>query len=148
IPLAGGPTKIVYPVLTKDFPAAAQAAPQAVVLKAEDGLEFHNQLFLPKDLKPGERRPAIIFVHGGPIRQMLPGYHYMDFYHLAYAVNEWLAAQGYVVMSVNYRSGIGYGKSFRNAPKSGWLGNNEYKDVVAAGKYLQGRADVDPTRVG
>ena len=75
-----------------------------------DGIEFHNQLFLPKDLKPGERRPAIVFVHGGPMRQMLLGYHYMDFYHMAYAVNQWLASQGYVVMSVNYRSGIGYGR--------------------------------------
>ena len=40
----------------------------------------HNQLFLPKDLKPGEKRPAIVFVHGGPVRQMLLGYHYMHFY--------------------------------------------------------------------
>lgn len=145
---SGGATKVIYPSLGKDFPQTAQVVPQPVVLKADDGLEFHNQLFLPKDLKAGEKRPAIIFVHGGPSRQMLLGYHYMDFYHTAYAVNEWLASQGYIVMSVNYRSGIGYGKSFRTAPKSGWLGNNEYKDVVAAGKYLQGRADVDPSRVG
>jgi dipeptidyl-peptidase-4 len=145
---SGGASHVIYPTLGKDFPVAAQVAPEPVILKADDGLEFHNQLFLPKDLKAGERRPAIIFVHGGPIRQMLLGYHYMDFYHTAYAVNEWLASQGYIVMSVNYRTGIGYGKSFRTAPKSGWLGNNEYKDVVAAGKYLQGRADVDPSRVG
>ena len=41
---------------------------------------------------------------------MLPGYHYMQFYHWAYAYNQWLANQGYVVMSVNYRSGVGYGR--------------------------------------
>jgi len=147
-PLDGGAKKNIFPVLTKEFLATAQVAPENVTLKADDGLEFHNQLFLPKDLKPGEKRPAIIFVHGGPIRQMLLGYHYMDFYHQAYAVNEWLAGQGYVVMSVNYRSGIGYGKSFRTAPNVGGRGNAEYKDVIAAGKYLQTRADVDPTRVG
>lgn len=145
---SGGATKVIYPTLGKEFPLAAQVAPQPVILKAEDGVEFHNQLFLPKDMKAGERRPAIIFVHGGPSRQMLLGYHYMDFYHTAYAVNEWLASLGYVVMSVNYRTGIGYGKSFRTSPKSGWLGNAEYRDVVAAGKYLQGRADVDSARVG
>ena len=39
--------------------------PEIVVTKAADGLEIHNQLFLPKDLKAGERRPALIFVHGG-----------------------------------------------------------------------------------
>src|SRR5262249_6770467 len=56
----------------------------------------------------------------------------------------WLASQGYIVMSVNYRSGIGYGKAFRNAPNVGANGNAEYKDVLAAGKYLQTRDDVGP----
>ncbi len=51
-------------------------------------------------------------------------------------------------MSVNYRSGIGYGKSFRNAEGRGGAGNSEYRDVIAAGRYLQTRADVDPKRVG
>jgi len=148
LPAAGGSPRLIYPTLTKEFPADAQVAPTAVVLKADDGLEFHNQLFLPKDLKPNERRPAIVFVHGGPIRQMLLGYHYMDFYAMAYSVNEWLASQGYIVMSVNYRSGVGYGKSFRNAPNVGARGNAEYKDVLAAGRYLQTRADVDPNRIG
>jgi dipeptidyl aminopeptidase/acylaminoacyl peptidase len=144
----GGTPRIFYPTLPGDFPAAEHAVPQDVVLKAPDGLEFHNQLFLPRDLKGGERRPAVIFVHGGPVRQMLLGYHYRFFYHLAYGVNQWLANQGYVVLSVNFRSGIGYGKSFRMAPNVGGRGNAEYQDVLAAGKYLQGRADVDPQRIG
>jgi dipeptidyl-peptidase 4 len=122
--------------------------PELVITKAEDGTEVHNQLFLPKDLKPGEKRPAIVFVHGGPVRQMLLGYHYMEVYHLFYGVNEWLASQGYVVLSVNYRGGIGYGKSFRTAPNTNQRGNSEYQDVVAGGKYLQSRPDVDPKRVG
>ena len=148
VPASGGPARIIFPALPKEFPLDAHVVPQAVMTRAEDGLDIHNQLFLPKDLKPGERRPAIIFVHGGPVRQMLVGYHYMHFYHIAYAVNEWLASQGYVVMSVNYRSGIGYGRSFRMAPNRGPAGNSEYQDVVAGAKYLQGRPDVDPKRVG
>ena len=79
---------------------------------------------------------------------MMPGYHYMQFYHWSYAVNQWLANQGYVVLSVNYRSGIGYGRSFRQAANTNARGNSEYQDVLAAGKYLQARADVDPARVG
>jgi dipeptidyl-peptidase-4 len=140
--------KLIYPVLTKDFPTDAHVVPQVVMTKAADGLEIHNQLFLPKDSRPGEKHPAIIFVHGGPVRQMLPGYHYMEVYHLFYAVNQWLASQGYVVLSVNYRGGIGYGKSFRMAPNTNARGNSEYQDVVAGGKYLQSRPDVDPARVG
>jgi dipeptidyl-peptidase 4 len=90
----------------------------------------------------------VIFVHGGPSRQMLLGYHYRHFYHLAYGVNQWLASQGYIVLSVNYRSGIGYGRSFRMAQNTGRRGNAEYRDVLAAGKYLHGRSDVDPKRIG
>jgi dipeptidyl-peptidase 4 len=148
VPTDGGKPRIVFPTLGKDFPAGDHVMPEIVLTKAADGLEIHNQLFLPKDLKPGEKRPAIIFVHGGPQRQMLPGYHYMQFYHWAYAYNEYLASQGYVVLSINYRSGIGYGRSFRSAPNTQARGNSEYQDVLAGGKYLQTRSDVDPSRIG
>jgi dipeptidyl aminopeptidase/acylaminoacyl peptidase len=147
VPSSGGAAKYIYPSLDA-FPIDAEVVPQLVMTKAADGMAIHNQLFLPKDVKPGEKRPAIVFVHGGPVRQMLLGYHYMHFYHIAYAVNQWLASRGYIVMSINYRSGIGYGKSFRTAPNTGGRGNAEYQDVVAGGKYLQTRPDVDPNRVG
>jgi dipeptidyl aminopeptidase/acylaminoacyl peptidase len=143
----GGKPQVIFPDF-KGFPTDDQVVPENVVLTAEDGLKFHNQLFLPRGIKSGERRPAMIFVHGGPQRQMLLGYHYRHFYHMAYAINQYLANQGYVVLSVNYRSGIGYGKEFRNAQKRGQRGNSEYQDVLAAGKYLQGRPDIDPKRVG
>ncbi len=148
-PLSAAPKQqIVFPKSRPGFPMDAHVKPEIVITKAADGLEIHNQLFLPKDIKPGERRPAIVFVHGGPVRQMMPAYHYMQFYHWAYAINQWLANQGYVVMSINYRSGIGYGRSFRQAPNTGGAGNSEYQDVVAGGKYLQTRPDVDPNRIG
>jgi dipeptidyl aminopeptidase/acylaminoacyl peptidase len=140
--------RIVFPASMPGFPKNAHVKPEIVITKADDGLEIHNQLFLPSDLKPGERRPAIVFVHGGPPRQMMPAYHYMQFYHWAYGINQWLANQGYIVMSINYRLGVGYGRSFRQAANGGAAGNSEYKDVLAGGKYLQTRPDVDPNRVG
>jgi dipeptidyl aminopeptidase/acylaminoacyl peptidase len=145
---SNGARNVIYPTLPRAFPLDAHVVPQAVTLKAADGFEFYNQLFVPRDIRAGERRPAMIFVHGGPVRQMLLGYHYRHFYHMAYAVNQWLTTQGYIVMSVNYRSGVGYGRSFRNAPNRGGAGNSEYQDVLAAGKYLHARPDVDPRRVG
>ncbi len=148
VELAGSLPKVIYPTLPASFPAAEHVTPEIVITHAADGLELHNQLFLPKDLKPGEKRPAIVFVHGGPVRQMLPAYHYMQFYHWAYAFNQWLANQGYIVMSINYRSGVGYGRTFRQAPGTEGRGNSEYQDVVAGGKYLQSRPDVDASRVG
>jgi dipeptidyl-peptidase 4 len=140
--------KVIYPTLGPDFPMAYEVVPTNITLKAEDGVEFHNQLFLPKDTKPGERHPALIFVHGGPQRQMLLGWHYLSFYHVFYGVNQWLVSQGYVVMSVNYRSGVGYGRAFRQPANRGAQGNSEYRDVIAAGKWLAARQDVDPNRVG
>ena len=79
---------------------------------------------------------------------MLLGYHHRHFYHMAYAMNQYWANQGYVVMSVNYRTGIGYGEEFRESPGRGGEGNTEYRDILAAGLYLAGRDDVDPDRVG
>jgi dipeptidyl aminopeptidase/acylaminoacyl peptidase len=144
----GSAPKVIYPKLGKDFPAAEHVMPQIILTKAADGLEIHNQLFLPKDLKPGEKRPTMIFVHGGPAREMLPAYHYMQFYHWAYAFNQWLADEGYIVLSINYRTGVGYGRSFRQAPNTEARGNSEYQDVLAGAHYLQSRPDVDATRLG
>ncbi len=147
VPSEGGQPKIITS-LPAEFPAKEHVVPEQIILTAEDGLKFHNQLFLPPDIKPGEKRPALIFMHGGPARQMLLGYHYMYFYHMAYAINQYFANQGYVVISVNFRSGIGYGRDFRMAANRGAQGASEYQDIVAAAKYLQSRPDVDPERIG
>jgi len=72
----------------------------------------------------------------------------MDYYHNAYAMNQNLASRGYVVLSVNYRSGIGYGMEFREALNYGATGASEFNDVMGAGVYLRGRPDVDGKRIG
>jgi len=95
--------------LADDFPADDLVEPQQAIFKSADNYEIHGQLFLPKNLKPGEKRPALIFIHGGSMRQMLLGWHYMYYYANSYAMNQYLANRGYVVLAVNYRSGIGYG---------------------------------------
>src|SRR5260370_2629220 len=59
-----------------------------------------------------------------------------------------LASRGYIVFALNYRIGIGHGRAFREAPGRAGRGATEYQDVVAAGKYLQSRSDVDAKHVG
>lgn len=130
------------------FPSKALVVPQQVIFQAPDGLNIHCQLFLPRGAKPGDSRPAVIFMHGGPIRQMILGWHMRGYYHNCYAFNQYLANKGYVVLSVNFRSGIGYGRAFRTAPNQGPRGASEYKDIVAAGKYLQNRPEVNPSKIG
>ncbi len=135
-------------MLPAGFDPAALVTPQPVMVTATDGMPIHAQLFMPKDLKPGEKRPALIFFHGGSRRQMLLNWHYMYYYRNSYAMNQWLASQGYIVLSVNYRSGIGYGLEFREALNYGASGGAEFNDVMGAGLYMKGRPDVDPARIG
>jgi len=147
--LKGGKHRLIAPeVIPNDFPMNKLVEPQQVIFKAADSFEIHGQLFLPKGTKPGNKRPAVIFMHGGPIRQMLLGWHMRGYYHNSYALNQYLASEGYVVLSVNFRSGIGYGRAFRSAPDQGPRGASEYQDIVAAGRYLQKRPEVDPERIG
>jgi dipeptidyl aminopeptidase/acylaminoacyl peptidase len=122
--------------------------PQVVTLNAADGMKIPAQLFLPAGIAAGDRRPAIAFFHGGSRRQMLPGWNYGEYYHNAYAMNQYLASRGYVVLSVNFRSGIGYGMEFREALQYGAGGASEFNDVLGAGRWLQARSDVDRARVG
>lgn len=129
----------------KEFPQAEFVVPRAVQFESADGLTIHGQLF---DNGQGTRKPALIFVHGGPPRQMLLGWHYMDYYSNGYAVNQYFANHGYVVLSVNYRLGIGYGHDFHHPDHAGPAGAAEYQDVVAGGKYLQALSDVDPGKIG
>jgi dipeptidyl aminopeptidase/acylaminoacyl peptidase len=128
-----------------DFPSAQLVIPKQVIFKAADGWEIHGQLFEPKQSGP---RPALIFIHGGSIRQMMLGFHYMDYYHNAYAMNQYLASRGYVVLAVNYRTGIMYGRHFRETVDGGPRGGGEYRDIVAAGKYLQTLPNVNAKRIG
>lgn len=145
-----GKTSRVFPEsLPANYPAKQMVEPQQVIFEAADGVSVHGQLFLPDGATSGDDLPAVIFMHGGPIRQMLLGYHYRgEYYAFAYAVNQYMANQGYAVLSVNYRAGIGYGRDFRMAENQGPRGSSEYKDILAAGKFLQKLPSVDENKIG
>jgi dipeptidyl aminopeptidase/acylaminoacyl peptidase len=145
----GGTVRDLAPdTIPADFPTDSLVVPQAVLYTATDGMQIHGQLFLPPDLKPGEKRQALVFMHGGSRRQMLLGWHYMDYYNNSYGMNQYLANQGYIVFSINYRSGIGYGLNFREAINYGARGASEFNDVEGAGLYLKSRPDVDGAHIG
>jgi dipeptidyl aminopeptidase/acylaminoacyl peptidase len=149
IRFAGGEARPLAPgTIPADYPAAALVEPEPVIITASDGMRIHAQLFKPRDIARGERRPALLFFHGGSHRQMLLGWNYGSYYFNAYAMNQYLASKGYLVLSVNYRSGIGYGLKFREAVRQGAGGASEFNDALGAGLYLRDRPDVDPTRIG
>ncbi|MGE0361758.1 MAG: prolyl oligopeptidase family serine peptidase [Vicinamibacterales bacterium] len=147
---AGAPPRDLAPgAIPAAFPAAALVEPEAVSIVASDGMRIPGQIFRPSPpAAAGQKRPALIFFHGGSRRQMLLGWNYRSYYHNAYAFNQLMASRGYVVLSVNYRSGIGYGLEFREALNYGASGASEYHDVVGAGLFLRAQPDVDPARIG
>lgn len=148
MPFEGGKARLIAEDrIPANFPTAQLVTPKKVVFKTPDRIEVHAQLF-EQPGGAGARKPAIIFVHGGPPRQMLLGWHYSDYYSNAYALNQYLASLGFVVLSVNYRLGIGYGYEFHNPKNAGPRGASEYTDVKAAGEYLRALPQVDPKRIG
>jgi dipeptidyl aminopeptidase/acylaminoacyl peptidase len=144
---AAGREMLAADQLPADFPSTQLVTPQVVTFPSADGrFTIHGQLFVPRDRKGAG--PALIFVHGGPIRQMMPAFHYMDYYHNAYAMNQYLASRGYVVLSVNYRLGIMYGRDFREVHDGVWRGASEYQDVAGGARYLATLPTVDKTKLG
>jgi len=151
VPVAGGsPRAVSANLLPADFPAARLVTPKLVAFRASDGVEAHGQLFEPSGDSGNNtaRRPAVVYIHGGGPRQMLLGWHYRWEYANDYGANQYLVSRGFVVLSVDYRLSVGYGEAFQFAENTGARGAAEYKDVLAAGRYLQARANVDPARIG
>jgi dipeptidyl aminopeptidase/acylaminoacyl peptidase len=142
------PRDLAPDAIPSTFPSSALVTPQQVIFPSGDGMLLHGQLFLPPGGAKGARHPAVVFFHGGSRRQMLLGWHYMQYYNNSYAMNQYLASRGYVVLAVNYRSGIGYGLNFREAVNYGASGGSEYNDVQGAGLFLRARSDVDSARIG
>jgi dipeptidyl aminopeptidase/acylaminoacyl peptidase len=164
--LVGGGWKSLHSQATPStYPATSLVTPTQIIFPSSDKLfQLHGHLFLP----PGKqtviqinpyvgpttetvvagKHPAILFFHGGPKRQMLLGYPAMDYYSNAYAMNQYLASRGYIVLSVNYRGGIGYGLDFRQCQHCGADGAAEYADVLGAVAYLRSRTDVDSAHIG
>lgn len=147
MPASGGSVRLIAEDrIPSDFPTRSLVTPKSVTFRAEDGVTVHAQVF-EKEGGPA-RKPAVIFIHGGPLRQMLAGWHYSDYYANAYAAQQYFAERGFVALSVNYRLGIGYGFDFHRPPNAGAQGAAEYRDIVAAGEYLQSLPQVDADRIG
>jgi dipeptidyl aminopeptidase/acylaminoacyl peptidase len=133
-------------LIPASFPEKSLVIPKKVTFPAPDGVVVHADLFEP----PGKsgKSPAIIYIHGGPPRQMLLGWHYSDYYSTAYASNQYLASLGFVVLAVNFRLGIGYGYEFHQPANGGMRGASEYQDIKAAGEWLAAQPNVDAARIG
>ncbi|HSF54929.1 MAG TPA: prolyl oligopeptidase family serine peptidase, partial [Algoriphagus sp.] len=132
--------------LAADFPVSKLITPKQVKFTAPDGTTVYGQLF---EKEGGQtKKPGVVFVHGGPQRQMLLGWSYMDYYSNTYAYNQYLAELGFVVLSVNFRLGIGYGYEFHRPAFGYFQGAVEYQDIKAGGEFLAALPQVNSEKIG
>jgi dipeptidyl aminopeptidase/acylaminoacyl peptidase len=129
-------------------PAQSLELPEIIHLAAPDGTPLTAVWFAPRGAPSGSHSPAAVYVHGGPIRQMMPGWHPNSYYAYVYAANQLLARHGVGVLAINYRTGVGFGRAFRNAAGFGPNGLIELQDVIAAGDKLRSIPGIDAARIG
>ena len=134
--------------LPKDFPLDKLVVPQQVIMHAADGYADSRPIISAAGFEVRRKAAALVFMHGGPPREMLLGWHYMYYYSNSYGMNQYLANHGYIVLSVNYRSGIGYGRDFATPKIAERAALRNIKTSSRRGKYLQNRDDVDIKRIG
>jgi dipeptidyl aminopeptidase/acylaminoacyl peptidase len=104
-------------------------------------------LFAAKGLDRTAKHPAIVWVHGDGITQNFDGWHTRRDYAVYYSLHQYLAQRGYVVLAVDYRGSIGYGREWRQGHYRD-LGGKDYEDIAAGVDYLRTLGFVDAARVG
>ncbi len=137
--------------LTDSLPPAVDRArlvePRFVRYPSKDGQSVPAWLFEPPRPDRQRRHPAIVWVHGDGITQNFEGWHTRRDYAVYYSFHQRLAQRGYVVLAVDYRGSIGYGREWRQGHYRD-LGGRDYEDVAAGVDYLRTLGYVDAERVG
>ncbi len=113
--------------------------------RSKDGTEIHGLMVKPPAYEPGKRYPTILWIHGGPCMQDDHALLF-DTYPLQLE-RQLFAANGYVVLAVNYRGSSGRGAAFARSIVADW-GNREVADLQAAVDDAVSRGIADPGRLG
>lgn len=105
---------------------------------SKDGTDVHGLVVKPPTYRPGRRYPTLLRIHGGPNGQDAHSFHFE---------RELFAANGYVVVAVNYRGSNGRGSAFQKAIHADW-GNKEVIDLLGAMDHVLAIGLADPDRLG
>ena len=120
-------------------------ATEDMSFKSKDGAEIHGIMIKPPAYEAGKKYPAVLWIHGGPNGQ---DEHALDFGLYPLMVERQLfAAQGYVVLAINYRGSSGRGAEFTRSIFADW-GNKEVADLLAGVDYAVQKGVADPVRLG
>ncbi len=109
-----------------------------ISFRAKDGTEVHGLVTKPPSYEPGKKYPMVLRIHGGPNWQSGHDFN---------LERQLLAANGYVVLAVNYRGSYGRGAKYGESIWGDW-GNKEVMDLLAAVDYVVKIGLADPDRLG
>jgi dipeptidyl aminopeptidase/acylaminoacyl peptidase len=109
-----------------------------ISFKTRDGNEGHGLLVKPAGYAQGTKYPLLLRIHGGPAGQDQHSFNFE---------RELLAANGYLVLNVNYRGSNGRGEAYQRAIYADW-GNKEVVDLLAGVDYVVASGIADPDRLG
>lgn len=115
--------------------------PEPVSFASDDGTEIYGYLYEPTRQDGSEKHPAVVWCHGGPIRQMRRGFHHMRSYAYFHAFNHVLVSRGYVVLALNFRGGIGYGREYEHGIHHA-IGEVDVADCIGAATFLRSQPTI------
>lgn len=121
--------------------------PKLVHYKGPDGRDVPAYLFVPKNMNPAVKHPAIVWVHGDGVNQNYDGWHVQRNYAVYYSIHQYFLQQGYVVLAPDYRGSIGYGSAWREAVYMD-VGGKDFRDAGMANTYLKTLPYVDDKKIG
>ena len=120
------------------LPRQELAQPRKITYPSADGYTISAYLYEPRNLKPEEKAPGIMWVHGGPHGQWKDSYQ---------PEVQFFVDRGYAVLLPNIRGSTGYGKDFRESIKGCW-GHCDLQDVLAGVAYLKRQPYVNAAEMG
>lgn len=116
---------------------------EIIKLKADDGIPLFSYLIKPADFDPSKKYPAIIYVYGGPHAQLVTD----SWLAGAGIFLNYMAQQGYVIMTIDNRGSANRGKSFEQAIFRN-LGTVELSDQMKGVEYLKSLPYVNDEKIG
>lgn len=120
------------------FVALQLGTTEDVQFKNKDGLTVGALVTKPAGFVATKKYPMLLRIHGGPNAQDQ---------HLFQFERELFAANGYVVLQVNYRGSSGRGQAWKKAIFADW-GNKEVQDLLAGVDHVISLGYIDPERLG
>jgi dipeptidyl aminopeptidase/acylaminoacyl peptidase len=130
---------------TEEWLSFGWIEPEIIRFEAEDGTMVPARIYRPADMGAEAHGGAVIFVHGAGYLHNI--HNYWSSYYREYQFNQFLAANGYTVLDIDYRGSAGYGAEWRTDIYR-WMGGKDMSDQVDGARYLAANEGIDPARVG